>query len=199
MDPQAFDTDALSMDWDILPFPYLFPPSPILPVVLQKVKQSDNTFLVIAPLWPHQSWYPDLISLSVDHPLCLPQREDLLVHDLPKRFWIHPNPGLCQYHAWLLSGSTSKQQVFRWALRTELPCLRETPQDASTMPSGKSICSRERPHCLSILLGGIARRCHPHSITWWTWLTEFSWGISSKTWICNAPSTRNFALNGTLP
>ena len=27
-DPQAFDTDALSMDWDILPFQYLFPSSP---------------------------------------------------------------------------------------------------------------------------------------------------------------------------
>ena len=54
-DPQAFDTDALSMDWDILPFLYLFPPSPIVPMVLQKVKQSDNTFLVITPQWPHQS------------------------------------------------------------------------------------------------------------------------------------------------
>ena len=135
----AFDTDALSMDWDLLPFPYLFPPSPIFPVVLQKMKQTDNTFLVIAPLWPHQSWYPNLISLSMDHPLCLPQREDLLVEDLPKRFWVHLNPGLFQYHAWLLSGSTSKQQVFRRALRTELPCLREIPQDTSTMPRGRSL------------------------------------------------------------
>ena len=31
-----------------------------------------------------------------------------------------------------------QQQVFRQALRTELPCLRETPQHASTMPSGRS-------------------------------------------------------------
>ena len=98
-----------SMDWYILPFPYLFPPSPILPVVLQKVKQSINTFLVIAPLWPHQSWYPNLISLSLDHPLCLPQREDLLVQDLPRKYWVHPNPGLFQYHAWLLSRSTADQ------------------------------------------------------------------------------------------
>ena len=44
----AFNTDALSMDWDILPILYLFPPSPILSVVLQKVKQPGNTFLVIA-------------------------------------------------------------------------------------------------------------------------------------------------------
>ena len=79
---QAFDTDALSMDWDILPLPYFFPPSPILAVALKKVKPSGNTSL----LWPHQSWYPDLISLSMDHSLCLPQREDLLVQDLPKRF-----------------------------------------------------------------------------------------------------------------
>ena len=108
--PQAFDTDALSMDWDILPFPYLFPPSPILPVVLQKVKQSGNTFLVIAPLWPHQSWYPNLISLSMDHPLCLPQVEDLMVQDLPRRYWVHPNHDLFQYHlqtAGFFSASTA--------------------------------------------------------------------------------------------
>ena len=132
-DPQAFDTDALSMDWDILPFPYLFPPCPILPVVLQKEKQSGNTFLVITPLWPHLSWYPDLISLSMDHPLCLPQREDLLVQDLPKRFWVHPNPGLFQYHAWLFSGSTSKQEGFSTSTVDRIALLRETPQDASTM------------------------------------------------------------------
>ena len=57
----------------------------------------------------------------MDHPLYLPQREDLLVQDLLRRFWIHPNPVLFQYHAWLLSRSTCKQQVFRQALRTE--CL----------------------------------------------------------------------------
>ena len=120
-DPQAFDTDALSMDWDIIPFPYLFPQSPILLVVLQKVKQSGNTLLVIAPIWPHQS-----------------QLEDLLVQDLPRKYWVHPTPGLFQYDAWLLSGGTSNQQVFRRALRTEMPCLRETPQDASTILSGRT-------------------------------------------------------------
>ena len=41
---------ALSMDWETLPFLHLFPSSPILPMVLQKVKQSGNTHLVIAPL-----------------------------------------------------------------------------------------------------------------------------------------------------
>ena len=130
-----------------------------LPVVLQKVKQSDNTFLFIAPIWPHQPWYPDLISPSMDPPLCLPQRVNLLVQDLPKRFWVHPNPVLFQYHAWLLSGSTSKQQVFRRALWTELPCLRETPQDASTMPSGRNfvICAILCRSCLSrcALSGGV--------------------------------------------
>ena len=89
-DPQAFDTIALSMDRDVLPFLYLFPPSPILPVVLQKVKHSSNTFLVIAPLWPHQSWYPDLISLSMDHPLCIPQREDLQAQTFPGSIRFNP-------------------------------------------------------------------------------------------------------------
>ena len=51
---------------------------------------------------------------------------------------VSSDPSLFQYHAWLLSGSTSKQQVIRRSLRTGLSCPRKTPQDASTMPSGKS-------------------------------------------------------------
>ena len=124
---------------DTLLFPYLFPPSPILPVVLQKVKQCNNTFLVISPIWPCQSWYSDLITLSLDHPLCLPQTEDLLVPDIPKKYWVHPNPGLFQYHAGLLSGSTSKHlQTFQQALPTEGPCHRETKQDNSTTQIGRN-------------------------------------------------------------
>ena len=137
-DPHTFNTNALSMDWDILPYPYLFSPSPFISVVLQKGKQSSNTFPFIALLWPHQSWYPDLISLYVDHPLCLSQTEDLLVQDLPRQYWVHPNLGLFQYHAWLLSGSTSKQQAFRQTQQTELPCNRVTSQDSSIMPSGRN-------------------------------------------------------------
>ena len=113
---------------------------PSLPISLPFITHPSSGAAEVetGPLWPHQSWYPDLISLSMDHPLCLPQQEDVLVQELPRKYWVHPNPGLFQYQAWLLSGSTSKQQVFRRALWTELPNLRETPQDASTMPSGRN-------------------------------------------------------------
>ena len=158
------------MDWDILLFPYLFPLSPILPVVLQKVKQSNNTFLVIASLWPHQSWYPDLISVSMDHPLCLPQGEDLLVQDLPKRFWIRPNPVVSPPNSRCFGKHCGRDCLASERLhRTPPQCqvgrvlllVPSTESRSCLSRCSWSICSIERPHWLSILLGGFSRRCQP--------------------------------------
>ena len=124
-------------------FPYFFPLSPILLVVLQKVKLSGNTFLGIAPLWPHQSWYPNLISLSVHHPLCRPQREDLLVQDRPKRFWVHPTRVCSNTALGCCPGAPPNSRFFGENCGPSLPCLRETAQDASTMPSGRSFVGGE--------------------------------------------------------
>ena len=41
------------------------------------VHPGAEVFLV-APWWPKQSWFPHLLRLCVDHPLCFPYRRDLL-------------------------------------------------------------------------------------------------------------------------
>ena len=44
-DPQALALDALSLDWNTLPLAYAFPPMPILPKVLQKIRDSTVTVI----------------------------------------------------------------------------------------------------------------------------------------------------------
>ena len=49
-DPNALALDALSVDWSTLPLAYGFPPMPILPKVLQKIRHSSaDTILVSGP------------------------------------------------------------------------------------------------------------------------------------------------------
>lgn len=43
---------------------YTFPPIPLLPRVLFKVKQDHAYFMLIAPAWP-QHWYSSLLTLSI--------------------------------------------------------------------------------------------------------------------------------------
>ncbi len=42
---------------------YAFPPFPLLPAFLAKVKIVKVKVLLVAPDWPQQSWMPDLIAL----------------------------------------------------------------------------------------------------------------------------------------
>ena len=46
--------------------------------VLMKLPGLDLTLLLIAPWWPNQSWFPDLLEFSLDHPMELPVTQTLL-------------------------------------------------------------------------------------------------------------------------
>ena len=59
-------------------FAYAFPPFRFLLQVLLKIKQSDCKIILIAPAWPKQAWFPELLLLSCARPLKLPFRRDLL-------------------------------------------------------------------------------------------------------------------------
>ena len=78
-DPKALALDALSLDWNTLPLVYAFPPMPILPKVLQKMKASTCRMILIAPAWPAQSWFPVPVSGSA------PGVADLSGASLPDR------------------------------------------------------------------------------------------------------------------
>ena len=70
--------------------PYAFPPFHFLLQVLLKIKQSDCKIILIAPAWPKQAWFPELLLLSCSRPLKLPFRRDLLSQFKGKV--VHPRP-----------------------------------------------------------------------------------------------------------
>ena len=51
---------------------YAFPPTPLLTVVLGRIRASLHPILLLAPTWPRQPWYSSLVELSVAHAVHLP-------------------------------------------------------------------------------------------------------------------------------
>ena len=101
-DPHALATDALSINWSLM-IGYAFPPFPILAKVLRKARLENATLILVAPRWPAQPWFPDLLSLSHTQPLQLRVRPCDLRQ--PRSGVTHANPGVLHLHAWLLCGS----------------------------------------------------------------------------------------------
>ena len=75
-DRLAWKVDALSLQWEDLDA-YAFPPTAILGQVVTKLLgQRYRRMILIAPGWPNMPWFWDLVSMSVQIPLSLPQVEN---------------------------------------------------------------------------------------------------------------------------
>ena len=133
-DPRAMAVDALAMSWNRL-IAYAFPPVPLIPLVLHKVRREEVMLILIAPLWPNRSWFPLLLELSVERPLELPLREDLLTqgHDL-----VHPDPSVFRLHAFKLSSQPSLRKAFLDQLPRLLPDHNEPVPWQRMRTNGKS-------------------------------------------------------------
>jgi hypothetical protein len=55
----SFAVDAMSLSWGGM-FAYV-PPFRFLLQLLLKIKQSDCKIILIAPAWPKQAWFPELL------------------------------------------------------------------------------------------------------------------------------------------
>ena len=102
-DPQAWAVDALACSWIGLDA-YAFPPHSLLQRVLRKAEEEAPRLILVAPRWPAQLWFPDLLMLSHVPPLRLPVGERGLQQ--PRSRIYHSNPGWLDLHAWLLCGAT---------------------------------------------------------------------------------------------
>ena len=76
-DPNAWDIDALNLNWTGLTA-YAYPPTALLHRVIQKIRQCHCLIIVIAPGWPGMPWFWDLVQLSTEIPLQLPVSRTLL-------------------------------------------------------------------------------------------------------------------------
>jgi hypothetical protein len=125
----------MSLSWDGV-LAYNFPPFRFLLQVLLKIKQSDCKIILIAPAWPKQAWFPELLLLSCARPLKLPFRRDLLSQFKGKVVYLRPES--LHLHAWLLSG----RDYVRMAFLKEQPhtpqSLSDSLQGSCMRPSGQS-------------------------------------------------------------
>lgn len=61
-DPRSLG-DGLLLDWRGK-FLYLFPPLPLIPRVIQKIRRERPRCVLITPWWPRRIWFPTLLLLS---------------------------------------------------------------------------------------------------------------------------------------
>ena len=109
-EPGCFAVNALNISWSNFQW-YAFPPFCLLPRVLAKVQADGvDNFLLIAPIWPTQNWYPLLLDMSVNCPILLPQMDHLLY--LPHSNQLHPLRKKLNIVAWILSADSSRREAF---------------------------------------------------------------------------------------
>ena len=109
-EPGCHSVDAFNLCWTSYQC-YAFPPFCLIGRVLSKL-QRDNVhpFLLIAPIWPTQTWYPALLNLSVMKPILLPVLNNLLY--LVNKPTLHPLRNKLRLAAWILSANISKREAF---------------------------------------------------------------------------------------
>ena len=105
-DEQAWAIDYLSLPWDQLD-PYAFLPVVILGKVMEKLQNSwCNRVILISPSWPNMPWFWDLVTMSAQVPLCLPNLPNLLVQ--PFNQTLHKTLINRNLHSWLLEPQVIK-------------------------------------------------------------------------------------------
>ena len=116
--------DALSLNWEGLDA-YVFPPVSLLSKLVSKVlDQGVRRLVLIAPGWPNMPWFWDLVNMSVQVLLSLPQVENLLTQPFsqcPHRDLIGLN-----LHAWLLEPPAYKRKDSLMKWQCELRLLRDS-------------------------------------------------------------------------
>ena len=101
--------DALSLSWEDLD-PYAFPPAAILGKVVEKLQDYPcNRITLIAPGWPSMARFWDLVAISSQIPLCLPNLPNLVTQ--PFNQTRHRNLSNLNLHAWLLESEQWQHEL----------------------------------------------------------------------------------------
>ena len=126
-DNKTLAVDALPMDWNLL-HAYAFPPSILIPAVLEKIRRHQYRIFLIAPFWPQQQWFSELLQLLVSAPIRLPLIPRLLTQS--KGRFVHQNLPVLDLHAWELSNNQSEIKKFHKTLQILSPDQKEHLLDA---------------------------------------------------------------------
>ncbi len=96
-------TDALAHSWPRALHRYAFSPVSLLAQTLCKLREDKEQVLLVALLWPTQTWFSKLIFIATAPPWRIPLRKNLLSQGLGT-IW-HPRSDLWNLHVWLLDGT----------------------------------------------------------------------------------------------
>ena len=130
-DPLAVAVDALSFQWEDLDA-YAFPPAAILGKVVEKLQDSPcKRIVLIAPRWPNIPWFWDLVTMSSQIPLSLPNLLTQPFNQIP-----HRNLTNLNLHGWLLEPQQSRSRASLRQWQQGLRLLKEDQPDQSMRQSG---------------------------------------------------------------
>ena len=115
-DPHALAVDAFSIPWRDHR-PYLFPPFVLIPRCLSRITKEGITAVLIAPVWPNQVWFPQLLANLVTLPVLFPPMQDIVSSPGGQR---HPLAveGRLSLAALFVSGDPARHRAFRSELQT---------------------------------------------------------------------------------
>ncbi len=100
---------------------YAFPPFSLVPGCLQKLTQDQATGILIAPFWPTQAWFPQLLQMLYNQPWILAPSATLLQH--PVQLTPHPLAKALRLMVCPVSGIVSKQKTFQKTLQISLSLM----------------------------------------------------------------------------
>ena len=78
-DPHAWMVDAFQIDWIHLKA-YAFPPFVLVGRMLAKAMRVKCTLIIITLVWPSQTWYTKLFTMSTQDPIFIPPFPNLLTY-----------------------------------------------------------------------------------------------------------------------
>lgn len=87
LDPDCYQIDAFTLNWNGLKF-YAFPPFALILKTLRKLVEDEACGIVVVPNWPSQVWYPLFMKLIVGKPKYFNPAPNLLLS--PCRKISHP-------------------------------------------------------------------------------------------------------------
>ena len=135
-DPAAVAIDALSIPWTGHS-PYMFHPFALISRCLTKLHKEEVSAILIAPVWPNQTWFAQLLNSLVDLPILLPPIPQIVTNSAGQN---HPlaGEGHLPLAAWPVSGEVAKREDFLTELSTSSENLGEHQQNHPTPVPGNS-------------------------------------------------------------
>ena len=106
-DPLAEATDAFLQDWSRIQG-YANPPWNLVGRVLAKVQNQAADLILVAPIWPSQPWYPNLLGLLSATPLRIESQEEEIVQMADQNLEVTPPLAV-----WPISGNTTQVKDFQ--------------------------------------------------------------------------------------